>query len=136
MLIDREHSSNVLFIVRELAELENDAQYSSLPKLKELIKKFSNLTWTGKKKPHCPISHSLTCFVEFIGRPCFYFAEGLAGLTDGLAIGGAESRVWEVAIGFSGWSLWNVEIIFRRCMTVEDGSQVLFSCGWFFSKMK
>ena len=65
----------------------------------QLVKKPSNLTRTGKEKPHRPISHSLTRFVEPTGRPRFRFAEGL---TDGLAMGGAELRGGEVAVGFSG----------------------------------
>ena len=92
--------------------MKDDAECISLPKLTELVKlpnltelvkKPSNLTKTGKEKPHCPISHSLTCFIELIGRLCFRFTEGLTGgLTDGLAMGGAELRGGEVAVGFSG----------------------------------
>ena len=48
----------------KLTELEDDAECASLPKLIELVKKPSNLTRTGKEKPHCPISHSLACFVQ------------------------------------------------------------------------
>ena len=69
--------------------------------LTKLVKKYSNLTKTGEKKPHCLISYSLTYFLELIRRSCFCFAEGLAGLTDGLAMGKAESRGGEVAIGFT-----------------------------------
>ena len=79
--------------------MEDDAECASLPKLTKLVKKPSNLTRTGKEKPHRSIFHSLTRFVEPIGRPRFRFAEGL---TDGLAMGGAESIGGEVAVGFSG----------------------------------
>ena len=92
--------------------MEDDAKCASLPKLtelvklsnlRELVKKSSNLTRTGKEKLHCPISHSLTCFVEHIERPHFCFAEGLTGgLIDGLAMGGAELRGEEIAVGFFG----------------------------------
>ena len=83
--------------------MEDDAECASLPKLIELVKKPSNLTRTGKEKPHRLISHSLARFVELIGRPRFRFVEGLTGgLIDGLAMGGAESRGGEVAVGFSG----------------------------------
>ena len=44
-------------------------------------------------------------------------------------MGGAESRGADVAVGFSGWSLCKVLTIFRRCMTVEEDSQALFSFG-------
>ncbi len=47
----------------------------------------------------------------------------------GLAIGGAESKGGEVAVGFSGCSLWKVLINFRRYMTADEGSQVFFSSG-------
>ena len=66
------------------------------------MKKPSNLTRTGKKKPYRPISYSLAHFVEPVWRPCFCFAEGLVGLTDGLAIGRAELREGKVAVGFFG----------------------------------
>ena len=83
--------------------LEDDAECAPLPKLTKLVKKPSNLTRTGKEKLHCPISHSLACFVEPVGWPRFYFAEGLTGgLTDGLAIGKAKSSEKEIAVGFSG----------------------------------
>ena len=42
---------------------------------------------------------------------------------------GAESRGVDVAVGFSGWFLWKVLIIFRRYMTVKEGSQVFFFLG-------
>ena len=90
----------MLLINRELAESENNAECTSPPKLTELVKKPSNLIKTGKKKPYCPISHFLSSFVEFVRRPCFYFAEGLAGLIDGLSMGRADSREGEVAVGF------------------------------------
>ena len=101
LFIDSKHSGNMLLIDRKLAKLENDAKCASLPKLTELVKKPSNLTRTGKKKPHCPISYSLACFVESVGRPRFYFVEGLVDLTDSLAMGEAESRGREIAVGFS-----------------------------------
>ena len=89
-----------MLINRKLANLKNNAKCTSFPKLKKLVKKLSNLTRTRKEKSHCLISHSLAHFVEFIKRPCFSFAEGLTGLTDGLAIGRAELRGKEIAIGF------------------------------------
>ena len=127
-LLNGKHSGDMLLIDRKLAELKDDAKYASFPKLTELVKKLFNLTRTGKKKPYCPISH-LVCFVKPVEWPHFHFAEGLAGLTDDLAIGGAELRREEVTVGFSGWSLWNLEIIFRKCITAEDGSYVLSSSG-------
>ena len=66
------------------------------------MKNPSNITRTGKEKPHRPISHSLAYFVELVGWSPFRFAEGLADLTDGLAMGGAELRRGEVAVGFFG----------------------------------
>ena len=40
-----------------------------------------------------------------VGRPCFCFAgSGIVGL----AMGGAESRGADIAVGFSGWSLWKL----------------------------
>ena len=86
----------------KFTELEDDAEYAFLPKLIELVKKRFNLTRIGKEKFHCPISHSLAYFVEPDGQPRFCFSEALAGLTDGLAIGGAESRGEEVAVSYSG----------------------------------
>ena len=83
-------------------ELENDAECASLLKLTELVKKPSNLTKTGKKKFHCPISHFLAHFVEPIGRLSFCFVKGLTGLIDDLAMGEAESRGKKVAVSFSG----------------------------------
>ena len=73
LLIDRKRSGNVLLIDRELAELEDDAESTSLSKLIQLVKKLSNLTRTRKEKPHWPIFYFLTCFVELVRRPCFYF---------------------------------------------------------------
>ena len=116
-LIDREHRDDVVLIDRKLAKLEDDAEcasfskftklkddtkYASLLKLIELVKISSNLTRIGKKKPHCPISHSLACFVEPIRRSCFYFTGGLADLTDGLAMGRVKLKEGEIAAGFSG----------------------------------
>ena len=115
-LIDREHNGDVLLLDKKFAkleddaecaslskftELENDTKYASLPKLTELVKKSFNLTKTVKEKSHRLISHFLACFVELVGRPCFCFVEGLTGLTDGLAMGGAKLREREVAVGFS-----------------------------------
>ena len=88
-------------IDRELAELENNAKCASFPKLTELMQKPFNLTIIKKEKPHYPISHSLTYYVESIRRPCFCFVEALIGLTDGLAMGGAESREEKVVVCFS-----------------------------------
>ena len=101
LLINRERSGNVLLLDREFAKLENDAKYTSLPKLTEVVKKPSKLTRTRKEKPHCPISHSFTYFVEPNRRPSFCFVEGLTGLTDGLAMGGVELRGGEIAVSFS-----------------------------------
>ena len=102
LLINSKQSGNVLFIDRKLAELEDDAEYASFPKLTKLVKKHSNLTRTGKKKLHRPISHSLAHFVEPIGQPCFHFTKSLASLTDGLAMGKTELRGREIAVGFFG----------------------------------
>ena len=85
-LIDKIPNGNLLLIDRKLAELEDNTEYTSLPKLKELVKKPSNLTRIGKKKPHYPISHSLAYFIELIKRPYFCFAESLTSLIDRLAI--------------------------------------------------
>ena len=61
------------------------------------------------------LSH-LTRFIArlFAGRPRFRL-RGLVGLTVGLAIGGAVSIAGEVAVGLSGWSLWNDLMSFLRC---------------------
>ena len=48
------------------------------------------------------------------GRPCFRFRD-LVGLTVGLAINDAVSMAREVAVGLSGWSLWNELMGFLRC---------------------
>ena len=101
LLIDSEHNSNILLIDRKLVELENNAECASLPKLTKLVKKPSNLTRLGKKKSYRPIFYFLACFVKLVGRPCFSFVEGLADLTNGLAIGRAELRRRKVAVGFS-----------------------------------
>ena len=50
LLIDGKPSGDVLLIDRKLVELEDDAEYASLPKLTKLMKKPSNLTRTGKEK--------------------------------------------------------------------------------------
>ena len=39
-----------------------------------------------------------------------------------LAIGGTILTAREVAVSFSGWSLWNKLISFLRCWTAEAGS--------------
>ena len=67
LLIDREISGNVLLLDRKLAELKDDAECAFLPKLTKLMKKASNLTRIGKKKPHYLISHFLACFDELVG---------------------------------------------------------------------
>ena len=100
LLIDRECSGNVLLIDRELTELKDNAECTSLPKFAELVKKPSNLSKTSKKKPHHPISHSLTCFVEPIRQPCFCFLESLMGLTDGLGMSRVELKEREIAVNF------------------------------------
>ena len=102
LFIDWKCSDNILLINRKHIELKDDAKCISLSKLIKLVKKPSNLTRTGKEKPHCPISYSLTFFVKRVRRPCFCFAESLMGLTYSLAIGKAESRKKEVAVSFSG----------------------------------
>ena len=101
LLINRAFSNGILLIDRTLAKLEDNAKCASLPKLRELVKKPSNLTRTGKEKPHRLISHSLAQFVEPIGRLCFCFAESLMGLNDALAIDRAELKGGEIAIIFS-----------------------------------
>ena len=72
LFIHSKHNGNVLLIDRKLAELKDDAECASFPKLTKLVKKTSNLTRTGKKKPHRPISHSLACFTEFDGQTRFF----------------------------------------------------------------
>ena len=99
--MDRKLDGNVLFIDRNLAELEDNAKCARLAKLIELVKKPSNLTKTEKEKPHYLISHFLAYFVEFVKLLYFCFVEGLTGLTDDLAMGGTESKSREFAIGFS-----------------------------------
>ena len=66
---------NLLFIDREVAKLEDDAE-ASLPKLTKLVKKPFNLIRTEKEKPHYPISHFLAYFIEHIGRSCSSFIDG------------------------------------------------------------
>ena len=92
----------MLLIDRKLAKLKYDAKYASLPKVTKFVKKPFNLTRTRKEKPHCSISYSLVCFIEPVRRFYFCFIEGLAGLTDGLALGRVKLREREVAIGFFG----------------------------------
>ena len=102
LLINRECNGDMLLIDRKLAELEDDAEYTSFSKFIKLMKKSFNLIRTEKKKLHRPLSHSLTCFDEPIGRPCFCFTKGLIGLTNDLAMGEVKLRREKVAIGFSG----------------------------------
>ena len=65
--------------------------------------------------PHC----ILVRFVAHpVGCPRFCF---VGSWVVGLTMGGAESRGADVAVSFSGWSLWKVRTIFRRCMTAEEG---------------
>ena len=101
LLIDRKRIGNVMLIHRKLVELENDAEYTFLLKLIELVKKLFNITRVEKEKPYCPISYSLICFIELVGRPYFYFAEDLMGLIDSLAMVETELRQGEIAVGFS-----------------------------------
>ena len=101
----------MLLIDRKLARLKNDDECAIFPKLTELVKKSSNLTRIGEKKPYHPISYSLTYFIELVRRLCFYFAESLTGLTNGLAMRGAELKRAKVASVFYDWFLWKVEII-------------------------
>ena len=121
LLIDRKLDANMLLIDRKLAELEDDVKCASLSKFIELVKKSFNLIKTEKEKLYHPISYSLTCFIEPTERPCVCFAKGLAGLIDSLVMGEAEWRREEVTISFSKWFLWNMEVIFQKCMTEEDG---------------
>ena len=57
--------------------------------------------------------------VRSVGRPCFCF---MRSWTVDLAMGGAELKGTDDAVGFSGWSLRKVLTIFQRCMTAEKGS--------------
>ena len=59
--------------------------------------------------------------VRPVGSPRFRL-KGSVGLIVGLAIGGAVLIVGEVAVGLSGWSLWNKLMSFLRCWTAEAGS--------------
>ena len=102
LLLDSKHSGNVLLIDKELVELEDDAECASLLKLTEFMKKHFKQTKTGKEKPHRSISNSFAYFDEPVGRPCFCFTEAWVGLTDGLAMGGAESKKEKVTINFFG----------------------------------
>ena len=101
-LIDEKRSGDVLLIDIKFAELEDDVECASLTKLTKLVKKLSNLTRIGKEKRHRLISHSLTYFVELIGRLGFHFVKSLTGLTNGLAMDGAQSKEEKVAVGFFG----------------------------------
>ena len=103
LLIDREHNGDVLLIDRAPAHWKMMLNVHLSRSFTKLVKKSSNLTSTGKEKPHRPISHSSARFVELIRRPRFRFVEGLTGgLIDGLAIGGTKSRGGKVTVGFSG----------------------------------
>ena len=66
--------------------------------------------------PHCVLVRFVA---RPIGRPRFCF---MGSWVVGLAMGVAESRDADVAVGFSEWSLWKVRTIFRRCMTAKEGS--------------
>ena len=66
--------------------------------------------------PH--LAHFLA---HLVGCPCFCL-RGLAGLVVGLTIGVALSMAGEVAIGLSGWFLWNELMSFLRCWTIEASS--------------
>ena len=61
-----------------------------------------------------------------VGRLRFCLA---GSLIVGLAMGGAECKGTDVAIGFSGWFLWRVLTIFQKCMTAEEGSQMFSAFG-------
>ena len=87
MRINRVPNSGMLLIDGELAELKNDAECATLPKITELVKKSFNLTRIGKDKPHCPIFHFLACFVKPIRWLRFSLTECLIDLTHNLAIG-------------------------------------------------
>ena len=71
----------------------------------------------------------------FVGLPYFCLAadssrKDLAiGLTVGLALGGAELVGGEVAVGFSGCSLWKVLTSLQRCWMADAGSQIFSSSG-------
>ena len=58
---------------------------------------------------------------------CLVLAVLAKGLTVGLAINGAESVSREVAVGFSGCSLWKVIMSLQRCWMANAGFQVFFS---------
>ena len=58
------------------------------------------------------------------------------GLIVGLAIGGAVSMAGEVAVGLSGWSVWNELMNFLRCWTAEAGFQVFSSSGYHFQETR
>ena len=69
------------------------------------------------------LARFLVCFVS---RFCFRFAG--CWIVD-LVMGGAESKGTDITVDFSGWSLWKVLTIFRRCIIAEEGSQVFSSSG-------
>ena len=69
------------------------------------------------------------------GRPCFCLG-GPVGLTVDLAIGDKVLIAGEVAVGLSGWSLWNKQMSFLRCWTVKAASQVFFSFGYLFHETR
>ena len=66
-------------------------------------------------------SHLARFLARPVDRPCFCL-RGSVGLTVGLAISGVVSMAGEVAVGLSGWSLWNELMSFLKCWTAEAGS--------------
>ena len=75
--------------------------------------------WKNEQK----VQFFLACLLMLLaGRPRFRFVMSLAGLTVGLAIGGVRLTGREIAVGFSGWSLWNELISFLRCFIAKMGS--------------
>ena len=80
----------------------------------------TTLAWTPPCHLFLVASSYLARFLaRLVGCPSFCLA---VSWTVGLAMGGAESRGGDVAVGFLGWSLWKVLTIFRRCMMAENGS--------------
>ena len=75
--------------------------------------------WENEQK----VQFFLACFLALLpDRPRFRLMVDLAiGLTVGLAIGEAELTGGEVAVGFSGWFLWNELISFLKYCTAEMG---------------
>ena len=104
--------------------LSQNSDSSMSPRLCRLVFVASSLS------PH------LTCFLaHLVGRLCFCL-RGSVGLVVGLAIGSAVLIAGEVAVGLSGWSLWNKLMSFLRCWTVEVGSQVFSSFGYLFHETR